>query len=133
MIIPDQATETSLRIFLAISEITIEPVGNNAAISHKSGNILTNKRNYAAISAGKGVSMASDSGQLISTAEAAAMLNVSTRRIMGLCSSGAFHNAVKQGRKWMIPISLHHRHLPIAYLHIISKNSKMSTKFKNIK
>ena len=49
--------------------------------------------------------MTSDFGQLISTAEAAAMLNVSTRRIMGLCSSGAFHNAVKKGRKWLIPIS----------------------------
>lgn len=40
---------------------------------------------------------------LISTKEAAKMLGLTSRRIMGLCNEGAFSGAFKQGRLWKIP------------------------------
>ncbi len=43
-----------------------------------------------------------DSG-FISTKEAASMLGLSTRRIVGLCSKQMFPGAVKDGRDWKIP------------------------------
>ena len=42
-------------------------------------------------------------GKYISSREAAAILNVSTRRVVGLCNEGYFAGSYQQGRGWKIP------------------------------
>ena len=39
----------------------------------------------------------------IGTSKAAAMLQMTTRRIVGLCHEGKFNGAVQDGRNWKIP------------------------------
>lgn len=41
----------------------------------------------------------------ISSKDAAAILNISARRIVGLCNNGEIAGALKNGKKWMIPES----------------------------
>ena len=41
----------------------------------------------------------------ISTKEAAELLGLSTRRIVGLCNKNSFEGAIQEGRNWKIPKS----------------------------
>lgn len=39
----------------------------------------------------------------ISTKEAAGIMGLSTRRVVGLCNAGKLEGALRKGRNWMVP------------------------------
>ena len=39
----------------------------------------------------------------ISTKEAAGIMGLSTRRVVGLCNAGKLEGALRKGRDWMVP------------------------------
>ena len=45
-----------------------------------------------------------NSGDFIGTTEAAALLQMTGRRVVGLCSEGKLAGAFKAGRNWKIPM-----------------------------
>lgn len=53
----------------------------------------------------------------ISTKEAAGIMGLSTRRVVGLCNAGKLEGALRKGRNWKVPEE-------IAYAYIGAENLK---------
>ena len=60
----------------------------------------------------------------ISTKEAAGIMGLSTRRVVGLCNAGKLEGALRKGRNWMVP-----EETVYAYLGTAKSKKKMERSF----